>query len=90
MVAGMPLSDSSDTLLAQTDVPVCLILTVEAYDLIAQSKGKRTRADQARWHGIARSTLQRLLAGDTPSAKNAQKIAADLGLRYEQVWGAAA
>lgn len=61
-------------------------LLVDVYDRIARAKGYRSRAAQARWHGIAKSALFRIVGGGEPAIRTAVKMAADLGVPFEAIW----
>lgn len=62
-------------------------LRTEVYDVLAAAKGYDTVASQAIWHGVARSTMFRLRSGGQPNLQIAARIAADLGVAVEVIWG---
>lgn len=64
-----------------------LQLRTDVYDALAAAKGYTTVVGQARWHGIARSTMFRLRAGGRAELSTAARIAADLAVPIEVVWG---
>jgi DNA-binding XRE family transcriptional regulator len=61
-------------------------LRVEVYTPLAVAKGYRSKAAQARWHGIARSGFFKILGGSNPSAPTAMRIAEQLGVPFEAIW----
>src|SRR5262245_61595378 len=69
----------------QSDVET-VRLRVGVYLPIAVAKGYDTAAKQAKWHGIAKSTMHRLLAGHAPLTRNAARIARDCGVPMEALW----
>lgn len=62
-------------------------LRVEVYDALAAAKGYRKVEHQAAWHGVHRSTLFRLRAGEgVPSLDLAMRMATDLGTSVEALF----
>lgn len=84
----MRATDVSDAPTRQADD--LLRLRVDVYDAVAQAKGYPSRAAQARWHGLAVSTMWRLIAGGNPAAQTAARIANQAGVPFEAIWERAA
>lgn len=61
-------------------------LRVDVYKPIAVALGHDTPAKQAEWHGVGRSTMYRLLAGEEPKSQTVMRIAADCGVPVEAIW----
>lgn len=61
-------------------------LRVEVYTPLAVAKGYRSKAAQAKWHGIARSAFFKIYSGGNPSAPTAMRIADQLGVPFEAIW----
>ncbi len=84
----MEVTDRQDASNQASDVKVRL--RADVYSELARAKGYVKVARQANWHGLARSSMFRLLAGGEPSASTAARIAADLGVAFEVIWERAA
>lgn len=61
-------------------------LRTDMYDVLAASKGFATVAQQAKWHGLARSAMYRLRGGGVPHLDTAMRMAADCGVAVEVIW----
>lgn len=81
----MKATDLEDASTHTSDVATVKLRT-ERYADLARAKGHPTVVSQALWHGIARSSMFRLLAGGAPMASTASRIAADLGVPFEFIW----
>lgn len=81
----MAMTDSGDRLSARPDIAVRL--RVEVYDRLAAAKGYTTVVSQAALHGLDRTHMYALKAGDNvPRLDTAMRIASDLGVPVEAIW----
>ena len=85
MVDDVTVTDSDDATQARPDIAARL--RVEVYDQLAAAKGYTTVTAQAEWHGLNRTTMHALRAGDNvPRLDTAMRMAADLGVAVEVIW----
>lgn len=79
------MTDSGDTATARADTAVRL--RVDVYDALAHAKGFTTVTAQAKAHGLDRTTMHALRAGENvPRLDTAMRMAADLGVAVEVIW----
>lgn len=84
IVCNVKATDLQDASTQASDATVKL--RADRYRPLAVAKGHATVVSQAGWHGIARSSMFRILAGGAPMASTAARIAADLGVPFEFIW----
>lgn len=84
IVCSVKATDLQDEPTQTSDATVKL--RTERYTALAKAKGYTTVVSQAAWHGVARSSMFRLLKGGAPMASTASRIASDLGVPFEFLW----